>query len=775
MRKWIVKAAAVCAGLVIGISACGKPEDGKDYSLGDSVETEASGTGSTDSMEEIDWYQQMLEASVLSTGSNKRLEKVLEQMRKGESVSVAFIGGSVTEGALAETYEESYADSFMAKLHEAYPEAELTYVNAGLSGTGSSLGVMRYERDVVEAAGCQPDIVFLEFAINDYQEPTEGRAYESMIRTILEADNAPAVILLFSVSRSEWNMQDIYIPMGKHYGLPMASIREAVKKPLGDGTLTKEEFFADEYHPTSYGHKVMADCLEELMREVQGAEGGEVAALPEESVKSPDFVDMHLLTSQSVGKAVVSEGGFTGTDPQVHGFGRRGGESAFPDNWMHTAESGGEAFHVELKCRNIILNYKTSSAKDFGKACVYVDGEQVAELDGYSEGAWNNSIQVLVLDEKESGQHVLELRMAEGDEEKSFTLLAIGYSEHEPSGLVKLYENNFPIGVALPGFVFQQMDTYGDVILDNFNSITCENEMKPDFLLDKTASQASLKDTNLHAAVHFDNCMPAIQFALENDMKIRFHTLVWHSQTPKWFFTEDYTDNGKLVSRKVMLARMENYIADVLGYFQENYPGLIYAVDVVNEAFDVGDGDEDGVRMKNNLWYDTVGADYYYQAFVFARKYASGDMKLFYNDYGCMYKTNLIMNRLAQAKEEGLIDGIGMQSHLSIDDRIRYGFMYAVKAFCEAGYEIQATELDIGMSKNSAYNLMLQGTKYRAFFESMMSLQEDGYPITGITVWGLNDNLSWRRGEYALLFDEDMNPKKAYLGAMQDSSVQRYE
>ena len=797
-KKWILKVVALCVGLAVGLGACGQPAEGPESGFESSQETENqeteaqetasretenSGTDEaqessqeTSEPEEKDWYQQMLEASVISTGSNGRLEKVLEKMKSGEAVSVAFIGGSVTEGALADTYEESYADRFAAGLRETYPDAELTYINAGLSGTGSALGVMRYERDVVEAGGGQPDIVFLEFAINDYQEPTEGRAYESMIRTILEADNDPAVILLFSVSRSEWNMQDVYIPMGKLYGLPMASIRDAVKQPLKDGTLTKEIFFADEYHPTSYGHGIMADCLGELMREVESAEGsGEVAALPDTSVKSPDFVDMHLLTSQDGGSAVVSAGGFAGTDTQVHGFGRKGGVSAFPDNWIHTAESGSEAFRVELKCRNIILNYKTSGSSDFGKACVYVDGEQVAELDGHSDGAWNNSVQALVLDEKESGSHVLELRMAEGDEGKNFTLLAIGYSEHEPTGLVKVYEDNFPIGVALPGFVFREMDTYGEVIRDNFNSITCENEMKPDYLLDKAASQASLKDTNLHAAVHFDNCMPAIKFALENDMKIRFHTLVWHSQTPKWFFTEDYTDNGKLVSREVMLARMENYIADVLGYFQENYPGLIYAVDVVNEAFDVGNGDENGIRMKDNLWYETVGDDYYYQAFVFARKYASEDMKLFYNDYGCMFKADLILERLAKAKEKNLIDGIGMQSHLSVDDQIYPRFMRVVQQFCEAGYEVQSTELDIGISEKTDTKLLLQSRKYRAFFENMKSLQEEGYSITGITVWGLNDKLSWRRDEYALLFDENMNPKKAYEGAMLDPSVPSIE
>lgn len=371
----------------------------------------------------------------------------------------------------------------------------------------------------------------------------------------------------------------------------------------------------------------------------------------------------------------------------------------------------------------------------------------------------------------EENQTVSEVTTEPGTEkvEDSTTETESGMTNDH--GLCELYQENYPIGVALPNGVLQNIGMYEDVIVQNFNSITCENEMKPDFVLDQTASKKDLEKNYLHAAVSFQNCQPAIDFALEHDMKIRLHTLVWHNQTPAWFFTEDYTNNGALVGRDVMLARMENYIADVLGYFNENYPGLIYAVDVVNEAFDKGNGDENGVRMVNNRWYNTVGDDYYYQAFVFARKYASEDMKLFYNDYGCMDKVDLILGHLQKAKDEGLIDGIGMQSHLSVNDNIYIRFANAAKAFCDAGYEVQSTELDIGVSDTTDSAFMTQGRKYRSFFKSMKELQEEGYAITGITVWGLNDALSWRTGEYALLFDTKMNPKKAYLGAMMDPSI----
>ena len=143
-------------------------------------------------------------------------------------------------------------------------------------------------------------------------------------------------------------------------------------------------------------------------------------------------------------------------------------------------------------------------------------------------------------------------------------------------GLYEFYKDDFMVGVALPGSIVKnEGKKLRATILDNFNSMTCENEMKPDALLDKAACQANLEETYTNPVVKFDSCAPAVKFALDNGIRIRLHTLVWHSQTPGWFFTEDYTDNGALVSRDVMLARMENYIKTVLTYFDENYPELI--------------------------------------------------------------------------------------------------------------------------------------------------------------------------------------------------------
>lgn len=375
-----------------------------------------------------EWYDETLAKSLVSKGTNGRLEKVIEKLQNNEAVSVAFIGGSVTEGAGASGTSESYADRTVQYLKDTYPDAEISYVNAGLGGTASSLGVMRYQRDVADVLGKSPDLVFIEFAVNDYQEVTGARAYESLVRTILESDEDSAVVLVFAVFQSKWNMQDTYIPVGEHYGLPMVSVRNFTEAAYADGKLTDKEYFSDEYHPTSYGHGIMADCIGYLFG--QTGSGNKAAGewkLPEDSVYGSDFMNMTLLTSGRTGKVTLREGDFNDTDTQVQGFMRKRG-SSFPDNWMYAGGGGGREFTLELTCKNILINFKLSNSEEFGTAQLYVDGEYVMDMEGYSEGGWNNSNVVLALDDTECKKHSLSIRMKEGNENKKFTILAIGYS-----------------------------------------------------------------------------------------------------------------------------------------------------------------------------------------------------------------------------------------------------------------------------------------------------------------------------------------------------------
>ena len=406
-----------------------------------------------------------------------------------------------------------------------------------------------------------------------------------------------------------------------------------------------------------------------------------------------------------------------------------------------------------------VFGFAVDAKRDVPGVIAIVLDDMANEPVGYlqipSAGAGRSIELSTRIKEKVSGIHdVYLLFLGEG--------YTVDYWYANCESIVEVYGEYFPIGVALPDHVVRNK-LYYDVIDANFNSITCENEMKADALLDASKSRAGLPETYLCPQVSFGRCQAAILYALDHGQKIRLHTLVWQNQTTKWLFTEDYTDNGPLVSKEVMLQRMENYIRQVLTYFDENYPGLIYAVDVVNEAFN---GPNMSVQTTENRWYDTIGEDYVYYAFLYARKYAPDYMKLFYNDYNDLSKTRSTPKNLQQIKDEGLIDGIGMQAHYSAENNSATQVLVAVKEYCAAGYEVQLTELDIGMSSKNPWYLKKQAIFYGDLFSGLAELVEEGYPITGVTVWGLSDSLTWRSGEYPLLFNTDLTPKDAYYSVV---------
>lgn len=378
-------------------------------------------------------YQGMIKRSLISSGNNYRIKKVIEKAKKGEDVNIAYIGGSITEGAGA-TNGNSYATKSFEMFKELFVEDSsdnVKFINAGMGGTPSSLGIIRYQRDVIEQLDTLPDIVFIEFAVNDYQETTSGRAYESMIKDILNTENEPAVILLFSVFESRWNLQDLYIPIGNAYQLPMISIKDAVVPALDEEKLiTDKEFFADSYHPTNYGHKIMADCIKNFFEIVDKEETsqGDIQ-VPTSPVLGTNFVGLKMIDRRLEDpKVQIEERGFVSLDQELVPMMNFDGEKSFPHNWKHSSEDSSDSFILKTECKNMMLVYKESSSSKAGSIDVYIDGRLSQTINSYSEGGWNNAVPILILDEEDSIEHTFEFRMSEGSEEKEFSILALGYT-----------------------------------------------------------------------------------------------------------------------------------------------------------------------------------------------------------------------------------------------------------------------------------------------------------------------------------------------------------
>ena len=343
------------------------------------------------------------------------------------------------------------------------------------------------------------------------------------------------------------------------------------------------------------------------------------------------------------------------------------------------------------------------------------------------------------------------------------TASAVTDSKSEAKTLKEAFDGDFKVGVTTTSGYLSEEDRVTQ-IKENFNSITMENEMKPESLLDWEGSEKS-KDGM--PAIKEETLEKALKAAQEAGIPLRGHTLVWHSQTPEWFFSKKYDPSKGYVDKATMKKRMESYIKQVLSYCKENYPGVVYAWDVVNEA--VGD---DGNYRTESMWYETYG-DFsdITDAFTFARKYAEEGTKLFLNDYNeyMAQKRDLLYAKVVELHDAGILDGVGMQSHWDMDFPSVDLFETALEKYASIdGIEIQLTEIDMHNNDDSEEGLKKQAERYKEFFDVITKMKREGTAnITSVTFWGLKDGESWLSGmkgetSYPLLFTDDMEKKPCY-------------
>jgi endo-1,4-beta-xylanase len=354
-----------------------------------------------------------------------------------------------------------------------------------------------------------------------------------------------------------------------------------------------------------------------------------------------------------------------------------------------------------------------------------------------------------------------------------------------------VYRDYFMMGVGLNGSSIQT-DTVNssamcEIIKVHFNSVTYSNLMKPVYFLDQAGSIRNCNAGNPEPAVRFDSAIRGMEFCRRMGIRMRGHVLVWHTQTPDWFFRTGYRDNGDYVDRETMLARLESYIRQVLEFFQTEYPGVIYAWDVVNEAVENTWGNyetQSGFNIRTrtdgsgaNPWYMVVGVDYVEKAFEYARKYADPEVKLFYNDYNTFQptKTQAIYKLASHLKDKGLIDGIGMQGYMDLSypgiSGGRDSFKAAIEKFAELGLEIHITELSIRTNGSSEELFRKQADRYEEVFRVLTELDTaSGGPanITSVTVFGLMDNYLFYTNDTTTtrLFDGKLQPKPAFYSVL---------
>lgn len=439
MQKKLISIAALLSAVAVFGGCTAKPsEDGvltSDTVSNEAVQSETveetttavAETEATEAMtEEIDYsalseeeiYNLMVERSLMTTGDMTRMANVFGRAAAGEDIKIAYIGGSITEGYsdnITLKTEEKWVDMSTKWLDEQFPEAEITYVNAGLSGTPSVLGNVRLERDVLSY---EPDVVFVEFAVNDGMESIYKNAYESLVRTLMEKDEDIAVVLLFTIVENGHTCQPHMSRIGENYNLPMISLPDSVWVEMQDGRMAWSDYSADQSHPNVEGSKIIRDFVinyfEEVLAVYEDNKGDVDKTLPE-PLFSGDYAGMKFLDNTSL---TAEATGFTPSDNGHHWF---------KEGWQFKGDTGA-SLKFDITCKKLAMVFKVNNSKMFGDAEIWVDGELAYTAVSNKSDGWNQPVAEYIIDGEECAAHTVEVKIPEG-QKCYFGIFGFGYCE----------------------------------------------------------------------------------------------------------------------------------------------------------------------------------------------------------------------------------------------------------------------------------------------------------------------------------------------------------
>ncbi|MEO5685447.1 MAG: endo-1,4-beta-xylanase [Chitinophagaceae bacterium] len=330
-------------------------------------------------------------------------------------------------------------------------------------------------------------------------------------------------------------------------------------------------------------------------------------------------------------------------------------------------------------------------------------------------------------------------------------------------GLKDYYKDYFPVGVAVSPRALKTAEAA--LIVAQFNSITPENAMKMGPIHPKE-NEYNWRDAD-----------STVAFAQRNHLKIRGHNLCWHNQAPKWMFIDSA---GNTVGKEVLLQRLKDHITAVVS----RYKGQIYAWDVVNEVI----SDKPGEYFRDSPWYRICGEDFVAKAFEYAHA-ADPAALLFYNDYNEINagKREKIYTLVKKLKDAGVpIHGLGLQGHWAVNEPAEGQLDSTLSRFATLGLQLQVTELDISVYPKEHSARERSAADYDTTFSAAKEQQQQEVyamcfklfrkykkVLTSITFWNISDRSSWLdnfpvrgRKDYPLLFDKNLQPKKAFWGVV---------
>lgn len=337
--------------------------------------------------------------SLVQRGDVSRLRRVFAKAKRGERLVIGVIGGSITEGAHAGKAELRWGDQMSAWWSGTFPGCEVARVNAGIGATGTLLAVHRAHQQLLKHG---PDVVGIEFSVNDPAGTDAVERMEGLVRQSLNSEKSPAVFMLHMSTESGGNSQEDHIKVAHHYGLPSISYRDGMWSEIRAGRLTWGDISPDEVHPNAIGHTYAAGLVNHFLQceyekwLADGCPEGGVSVVSA-PLRGTDFDNGRVLDLKDV-PVLVNEG-FEAAEYRRWGRG-----------WCCKHAGSRIAFEVEGAVVGVLF-WRIHGP--MGRGVLRVDGEEVGVMEGWFEKTWGGYTPYQLAVRGKPGRHVVEIEVLE--------------------------------------------------------------------------------------------------------------------------------------------------------------------------------------------------------------------------------------------------------------------------------------------------------------------------------------------------------------------------
>ena len=369
---------------------------------------------------EMTEWKEIFNRGIINTGNLTRMNRVMKKAMAGEAVTIGFIGGSITAGAMSSTPQTCYAFLVYSWWKDKFPMSAVNYVNAGVGATTSKFGVARVEEDLLQQ---NPDIVIVEFSVNDSDNDLFQETFEGLIRKILLYQTEPALLMFNNVFyHTGVNAQRVHNQIGEFYDIPIVSMKESIYTEIEKGNIIASEISPDNLHPNDLGHKIVAGLLINRLDQIFDAAKNNIIAgsysVPEKTVTANRYFDSIRRSGRN-------------TNPKLKGFTK---DEAIKENQWDVFKNGwfggskGSSICFEVEGSMISVQYCKYAKHPAPIANVVIDHneETAIILDANFDETWGDCLFLQdIIVNGVAGKHTVEITIIEAVEDKAFYLASV--------------------------------------------------------------------------------------------------------------------------------------------------------------------------------------------------------------------------------------------------------------------------------------------------------------------------------------------------------------